>query len=66
MIISVVRLFNVIQRSQAANSADMEKAKTNRGAGKASLPAPRVNDVHGKTKGKASSLAKGREGKQAL
>jgi len=47
----VVKLFNVIQQSQAASSAAAEELKTHRGSGKPTLPAP----ILGKSKGSKKS-----------
>ncbi|PPQ92688.1 hypothetical protein CVT25_013995 [Psilocybe cyanescens] len=47
----VVRLFNVIQQSQASATAATEDAKASRGSGKPILPAP-VIEIKGKNKGK--------------
>ncbi|GBE77774.1 hypothetical protein SCP_0106560 [Sparassis crispa] len=38
----VVKLFNVIQQSQAANATAAEELKTHRGSGKPTLPAPKI------------------------
>ena len=54
--IPVVKLFNVIQQSQASASATVEKAKATRGTGKASLPAPSVdNKAQEKVKSKGKN-----------
>ncbi|CAA7258655.1 unnamed protein product [Cyclocybe aegerita] len=55
----VVRLFNVIQQSQAQVATTAEEAKANRGAGKPSLPAP-VVESKGKSKGKSKDNIIGR------
>lgn len=51
MSFTVVRLFNVIQQSQASVTAATEDAKAQRGTGKPTLPAPTV-ESKGKNKGK--------------
>jgi hypothetical protein len=48
----VVKLFNVIQQSQAADSAAVAEAKASRGKGKPSLPAPTIDDNKSKGKGR--------------
>ncbi|PPQ78058.1 hypothetical protein CVT26_015497 [Gymnopilus dilepis] len=55
----VVRLFNVIQQSQASAAAATEQAKANRGTGKPTLPAP-VEEHKGKNKGKKKDNIIGR------
>ncbi|KAJ3514234.1 hypothetical protein NLJ89_g2489 [Agrocybe chaxingu] len=61
----VVRLFNVIQQSQVQVAAAAEEAKTNRGAGKPSLPAP-VVESKGKNKGKSKDNIIGRGKESAV
>lgn len=51
----VVKLFNVIQQSQAAAAAAEEGLKAQRGTGKPTLPAPSL--VKGKKKGKQGGVA---------
>jgi len=51
----VVKLFNVIQQSQVAASTVAENAKSSRGTGKPSLPAPEIGR---KRKGQGSSKHK--------
>ncbi|KAF7320072.1 hypothetical protein MKEN_00791500 [Mycena kentingensis (nom. inval.)] len=41
----VVKLFNVIQQSQASAAAEVEEKKASRGTGKASLPAPVIKEA---------------------
>ncbi|KAF9481034.1 hypothetical protein BDN70DRAFT_876917 [Pholiota conissans] len=48
----VVRLFNVIQQSQASATAATEELKASRGTGKPTLPAPITEAKSGKSKGK--------------
>jgi hypothetical protein len=50
----VVKLFNVIQQSQAAASAAAAESKASRGSGKPSLPAPTTDNkiLGGKGKGR--------------
>ncbi|KAF9568478.1 hypothetical protein CPC08DRAFT_654746 [Agrocybe pediades] len=48
----VVRLFNVIQQSQASATAATEELKAQRGTGKPTLPAPAIETSKGKNKGK--------------
>ena len=55
----VVRLFNVIQQSQASAAAATEQAKANRGTGKPTLPAP-VEEQKGKNKKIPSGVRLGR------
>lgn len=50
---SVVKLFNAIQQAQQAATAAQEEAKSNRGSGKPTLPAPSIPSKH-KEKGKGS------------
>ncbi|KDR84896.1 hypothetical protein GALMADRAFT_52697 [Galerina marginata CBS 339.88] len=61
----VVRLFNVIQQSQASASAATEDAKASRGTGKPSLPAP-VMESKGKNKGKNKDNIVGRGKESAV
>ncbi|KAF5312680.1 hypothetical protein D9619_003456 [Psilocybe cf. subviscida] len=56
----VVRLFNVIQQSQASAATATEEAKANRGTGKPSLPAPVIEPTKGKNKGKSKDNIIGR------
>ena len=49
----VVKLFNAIQQAQQAATAAQEEAKSNRGSGKPSLPAPSIASKH-KDKGKGT------------
>ena len=56
-----MKLFNVIQQAQAADVAAEETTKSQRGTGKATLPAPTLDK--GKKKGKQKSLLpSGRDG----
>lgn len=48
---SVVKLFNVIQQTQASATAASEDLKAQRGTGKPTLPAPAI-ESKGKNKGK--------------
>ncbi|KAF8168195.1 Rrp15p-domain-containing protein [Crassisporium funariophilum] len=58
----VVRLFNVIQQSQASVTAATEEAKAGRGSGKATLPAPLVETKSkGKGKSKDNIIGRGKE-----
>ncbi|KJA26130.1 hypothetical protein HYPSUDRAFT_37007 [Hypholoma sublateritium FD-334 SS-4] len=61
----VVRLFNVIQQSQASVMAATEDAKANRGTGKPSLPAPIV-ETKNKSKGKNKDNIIGRGKESAV
>src|SRR6266700_3144497 len=59
---AVVRLFNVIQQSQASATTAAEDAKANRGTGKPSLPAPVLeNKTKGKGKNKDNIIGRGKE-----
>ena len=55
----VVKLFNVIQQSQASVAAAAEETRAGRGAGKPTLPAP-VIESKGKRKGKNKDNIVGR------
>ncbi|KAH9846835.1 Rrp15p-domain-containing protein [Lenzites betulinus] len=55
----VVKLFNVIQQSQAASAAAAEELKTHKGTGRATLPAPTFQDKKKKGKQKDLGIAKG-------
>ena len=57
---TVVKLFNVIQQSQAASTAAEESLKAQRGSGKPTLPAPSL--AKGKKKGKQASETGARDG----
>ncbi|KAJ7293496.1 Rrp15p-domain-containing protein [Mycena rebaudengoi] len=61
----VVKLFNVIQQSQASNAEVAEQAKAARGNGKPSLPAP-VIESKSKGKGKNKDNAIGRAKEAAV
>lgn len=62
-IFQVVRLFNVIQQSQASATAATEQVKANRGTGKPTLPAP-VEESRGKKgKKKDNIIGRGKESK---
>ncbi|KAJ7169798.1 Rrp15p-domain-containing protein [Mycena filopes] len=54
----VVKLFNVIQQSQASASAAAEETKAARGSGKPTLPAPVIADKKGKKKDNMLGRAK--------
>ncbi|KAG6884197.1 hypothetical protein C0992_006779 [Termitomyces sp. T32_za158] len=60
----VVKLFNVIQQSQAAATAATEESKATRGTGKPTLPAPVINDKaqkNKKAKNKDNIIGRGKE-----
>ncbi|KAJ8482911.1 hypothetical protein ONZ51_g5058 [Trametes cubensis] len=57
----VVKLFNAIQQSQAAQAAAAEELKAQRGTGKPTLPAPTFNDKKKKGKHKDNAVAKAQE-----
>ncbi|KIM48287.1 hypothetical protein M413DRAFT_22811 [Hebeloma cylindrosporum] len=58
----VVRLFNVIQQSQISLTATAEDAKSNRGTGKPTLPAPVLESKNkGKGKNKDNIIGRGKE-----
>ncbi|KAI0931857.1 hypothetical protein AcV5_004758 [Taiwanofungus camphoratus] len=60
----VVKLFNVIQQSQAASSAVAEELKAHRGSGKPTLPAPTIGHKsknNRKGKQKDSLIGQGKE-----
>ncbi|KAH9898129.1 Rrp15p-domain-containing protein [Cubamyces lactineus] len=57
----VVKLFNAIQQSQAAQAAAAEELKAQRGTGKPTLPAPTFNDKKKKGKHKDSVVTKAQE-----
>ncbi|KAJ7244714.1 Rrp15p-domain-containing protein [Mycena haematopus] len=61
----VVKLFNVIQQSQASASAATEDAKAARGSGKPTLPAPVIVDAKTK-KGKKKDNVLGRAKEAAV
>jgi hypothetical protein len=62
----VVKLFNVIQQSQASASAAAEDTKAARGSGKPTLPAPVIADAKTKKgKKKDNVLGRAKEGKCA-
>ena len=50
--ITVIKLFNVIQQSQAASATAQESLKAHRGSGKPTLPAPSLAKSKGKKKEK--------------
>ena len=54
ILVTVVKLFNVIQQSQTAAAAAEEDVKAQRGTGKPTLPAPSL--AKGKTKGKQKAV----------
>lgn len=59
--ITVVKLFNAIQQSQAAASVAVEETKASRGSGKPLLPAPSIDKgAKGKGKGKNKDNVIGR------
>ena len=59
----VVKLFNVIQQTQAASAAAAEEVKAHRGTGKPTLPAPVVNTKKAKKgKQKDNIIGRGKEG----
>ena len=63
--IVVVKLFNVIQQTQAEATAMEEDTKKSRGTGKATLSAPSTGAVGKgakKPKGKDNELGRGKEG----
>ncbi|KAH8102549.1 Rrp15p-domain-containing protein [Cristinia sonorae] len=55
----VVKLFNVIQQSQAAASTAAESIKAERGTGKPTLPAPQLDRKKGKKSKKDNILGQG-------
>ncbi|KAG5350648.1 hypothetical protein C0989_009946 [Termitomyces sp. Mn162] len=59
----VVKLFNVIQQSQAAATAATEESKATRGTGKPTLPAPVINNKtqSKKAKNKDNIIGRGKE-----
>lgn len=59
----VVKLFNVIQQSQAASTAAAEEVKTQRGSGKPTLPAPVISKSKTAKKGKQkdNTIGRGKE-----
>jgi hypothetical protein len=59
----VVKLFNVIQQSQAATATTEAESKASRGSGKPSLPAPTIDN---KIKGKGKRGKKVEEGTSFL
>ena len=61
----VVKLFNVIQQSQASVSAAADKAKANRGTGKPALAAPVVDSKRGRGK-KDNIIGRGKESESSL
>ncbi|KAI0830584.1 Rrp15p-domain-containing protein [Trametes gibbosa] len=54
----VVKLFNVIQQSQAASAAAAEALKTHRGTGRPTLPAPTFQDKKKKGKHKDAGVVR--------
>ncbi|KAI0721375.1 Rrp15p-domain-containing protein [Cerioporus squamosus] len=58
----VVKLFNAIQQSQAANAAAAEELKAHRGTGKPTLPAPAILDKKKKGKQKDNIIGRAKEG----
>ncbi len=60
---TVVKLFNAIQQSQAANAAAAEELKAQRGTGKPTLPAPAILDKKKKGKQKDNIVGSGKGGK---
>ncbi|KAG5730881.1 hypothetical protein E4T56_gene19930, partial [Termitomyces sp. T112] len=58
-----VKLFNVIQQSQAAATAATEESKATRGTGKPTLPAPVINNKtqSKKAKNKDNIIGRGKE-----
>ncbi|KAI0800999.1 Rrp15p-domain-containing protein [Fomes fomentarius] len=57
----VVKLFNAIQQSQTASAAATEDLKSQRGTGKATLPAPAVHDRKKKGKQNNNIIGRGKE-----
>ncbi|KAG6841910.1 hypothetical protein C0991_005090 [Blastosporella zonata] len=57
----VVKLFNVIQQSQASATAAAEETKAARGSGKPSLPAPVMNSKTQGKKAKDNIIGRGKE-----
>lgn len=64
--LSVVKLFNVIQQSQASASVAAEETKAARGSGKPTLPAPVMPDAKTKGKKKDNALGRAKEGQCSL
>ena len=59
----VVKLFNVIQQTQAASAAAAEEVKAQRGSGKPTLPAPVIDKKKAKRgKQKDNIIGRGKEG----
>lgn len=58
----VVKLFNVIQQSQATAAAAEEGLKAQRGTGKPTLPAPSLAKDKKKSKVKPNVLGQGKNG----
>lgn len=58
MFVTVVKLFNAIQQSQAAATVAAEETKASRGSGKPSLPAPSTDKGKGRGKSKDNPIGR--------